>query len=253
MPFVDVNGIPAYYDITGAGEPVLFLHGGYCSAEVMRELSLELHGYAVHAPERPGHGRTLDRPGAMHYADGLLDTVAFMDALGIPRAHVVGFSDGANIGLLLALHHPERVISLVSISGNLRPGQDVFRSDYGETLTPAQLAESQRVSDEFERLSPHSAEQVADVGARIIHMWETEPSIEPASLLNLALPVLVMAGDGDIIARSHTELIHESIPRAQLAIIPGTSHLLVRERPVLVGRVIQKFFDREYPPNGAGL
>jgi pimeloyl-ACP methyl ester carboxylesterase len=243
MPYVDTTGISAYYDVTGTGDPVLFLHGGYCSAEVLRDVSEQLAGFAVYAPERPGHGRTPDRGGAFHYDDGVVDTLAFLDAQGLDSVHVVGFSDGANIGMLLALAYPDRVRSLVHISGNLRPGDDVFRADYGEHLTPAQHAESERVSAEFSALSPHGVEHSHDVGGRIISMWETEPSIEPESLSALRMPLLVMAGDGDIIAAEHTALIHRSIPGAQLAIVPGTSHLLVRERPALVARIVQEFLD----------
>ncbi|WP_395638614.1 alpha/beta fold hydrolase [Pseudolysinimonas sp.] len=242
MAFAELNGVSAYYDVTGSGEPVIFLHGGFCSAEVMRELSEQLSGYAVHAPERPGHGRTPDRPGPFHYDDGVADTIALMDVLGLTSAHVLGFSDGADIGMLLALAHPDRVRSLVHISGNLRPGDDVYRPEEDHAAAmPA--AESERVSLEYAELSPDGPEHADVVGARILHMWETEPAIDPASLATVDLPVLVMAGDRDIIAPEHTALIHRSIPGAQLAIVPATSHMLVRERPGLVGRIVQEFLD----------
>jgi pimeloyl-ACP methyl ester carboxylesterase len=238
MPHVDTNGVSAYYDVTGTGEPVLFLHGGFCSAEVMRELSQQLTGYAVHAPERAGHGRTPDRPGPFHYEDGVADTLAVMDAVGIDSAHVVGFSDGAIIGMLLALAHPSRVRSLVHISGNLRPGDDVYAPE--NPMPPAELS---RVAAEYAELSPDGADHADDVEARILHMWETEPDIDPASLAALEMPVMVMAGDRDVIALNHTTLIRRSIPGSQLAIVPGSSHMLIRERPVLIGRMLQEFLD----------
>jgi pimeloyl-ACP methyl ester carboxylesterase len=238
MPYVDANAVSAYYDVTGTGEPVLFLHGGFCSAEVMRELSQQLSGYAVYAPERPGHGRTADRPGQFHYDDGVLDTLAVMDAVGIERAHVVGFSDGADVGMLLALAHPDRVLSLVHISGNLRPGEDVYRAD--ASLPADQL---ELVAREYAELSPDGAAHSADLERRVMHMWETEPNIDPATLGALRMPVLVMAGDADVIALDHTTLIQRSISGAQLAIVPGTSHMLVRERPALIGRILQEFLD----------
>ncbi len=241
MPFVSLDSVSHYYDVTGEGEPVLFLHGGICSAEVMRELSQQLTGYAVHAPERVGHGRTADRPGRFHYDDGVADTIAVMDALGLASAHVVGFSDGANIGMLLALAHPGRVRSLVHVSGNLHPGDGVFRTDGHEAAMPA--AQMDLVTDEYARLSPDGADHYDDVVARIVHMWETEPSIDPASLSALRMPVLVMAGEIDMITLEHTTLIHRSIPGAQLAIVPGGSHMLVREQPVLIGRIVQGFLD----------
>lgn len=242
MPFVDANGVSAYYDVTGSGDPVVFLHGGFCSAEVMRPMAEQLDGYAVYAPERPGHGRTADRPGPFHYDDGVADTLAVLDAVGVDSAHLVGFSDGAIIGMLTALRHPQRVRSLVHISGNLRPGADVYvPEDQQADTMPA--AESARVSEEYARLSPDGPDHADDVGRRIVAMWETEPAIDPASLGTLSLPVLVMAGDGDVIALEHTALIRRSIPGAELAIVPGTSHMLVRERPAVVARLVQEFLD----------
>jgi pimeloyl-ACP methyl ester carboxylesterase len=78
-------------------------------------------------------------------------------------------------------------------------------------------------------------------------MWESEPNIEPESLSALRMPVLVMAGDTDMMRLEHTALIHRSIPGSQLAIVPGSSHMLVRERPVLVGLILQEFLDGTTP------
>jgi len=238
MPFIDAT----YYDVTGAGEPVLFLHGGFCSAEVMRGLSQQLSGYAVHAPERPGHGRTPDRNGDYHYADGVIDTLALMDALDIESAHLVGYSDGADVGMLMALDHPHRVRSLVHISGNLRPGDDVYRpeAEHAAALPAAELA---WVEEDRARLSPDGPEHADVVTAKVLAMWATEPTIEPESLAALTMPVLVMAGDRDVIAPDHTALIHRSIPGAQLAIVPAASHMLIMERPVLIGHILQEFLD----------
>lgn len=246
MPYVDANGVSAYYDVTGTGVPVVFLHGGFCSAEVMRELSEQLSGYAVHAPERPAHGRTADHGREFHYDDGVADTLAVMDAVGLGSAHIVGFSDGADIGMLLALAHPDRVLSLVHISGNLHPGDGVYRAeeDQAGSMPREQL---DLVAREYAELSPDGADHADDVEKRILQMWETEPNIDPASLSALRMPVLVMAGDTDVMLLEHTAHIQRSIPGAQLAIVPGTSHMLVRERPVLVGRIIQEFLDATAP------
>lgn len=243
MPYVDANGVSAWYDVTGSGEPVVFLHGGFCSNEVMRSLSEVLVGYEVWAFERPGHGRTADRPGEFHYDDGVADTVAVMDAVGLSSAHLVGFSDGADIGMLLALASPERVRSLAHISGNLWPEETAYVE---EALHAAAVPASQTdaINEEYRRLTPDGPGHEDVVGPRILQMWQTEPHIDPASLSALTMPVLVMAGDHDIIAPDHTALIHRSIPGSELAIVPGTSHMLVREKPALVGALLQDFLDR---------
>ena len=122
MAFQRINGAKLYSEVAGDGEPVLLLHGGFCSLEAFRPQSDALVAdHRVFAFERPGHGRSADVDGPFGYAAGVADALAYMDANGLESAHLVGYSDGAVIGLLMALEHPGRVRSLVAISGNLDP------------------------------------------------------------------------------------------------------------------------------------
>lgn len=241
MPFLDINGVSAYHDVTGAGEPVVFLHGGFCSAEVMRPLAEQLTGYAVYSPERVGHGRTADRPGPVSYDHYLADTVAFLDAVGLEKAHVVGFSDGAILSLMLALQHPSRVRSIVPISGNLSPEGVYVPEEQYATAVPVEAHE--QLEREYAELSPDGAAHSEDLLAKVMQMWTTEPHIEHASLASIAVPALVMAGDHDVISLDHTRTIAEGITGAQLCIVPAASHMLIRERPGVIGRILQEFLD----------
>ncbi|GLY33806.1 alpha/beta fold hydrolase [Kineosporia sp. NBRC 101731] len=120
MPYLELPDGPTYHEVAGTGEPLVLLHGGFSSLEVMREVHDALAlGFQVHGPERPGHGRTADADGPFSYTAMVEHTLAYLNAMGVARAHVVGFSDGAIAGLLLARDHPDRVASLVSISANL--------------------------------------------------------------------------------------------------------------------------------------
>ena len=79
-------------------------------------------------------------------------------------------------------------------------------------------------------------------------IWRSEPNLERADLLNIQCPVLVMAGDDDVIAHNHTIELFENIPLGQLAILPGTSHGLGKEKPALVQLLIREFLeDLSYP------
>lgn len=238
VPVVDVRGVPTHHEVSGDGPVVLFLHGGFCSAAVMRPLADELVGRTVHAPERPAHGRTPDRPGPFSYDDGVADTLAYLDAMGLDAVDVVGFSDGAIIGLLLARDHPDRVRSLVAISANIRPGDDIWvAEEHHARAMPAE--QSALIDREYAELSPDPS-RTDDVVARLMTMWTEQPQITPESLAGVRTPVLVMAGDHDSIRLEHTELIATSIPGARLGVLPG-SHLLVRERPAMVGAVVRDF------------
>ncbi len=242
MPYVELDGIATYYEVHGAGAPVLLLHGGFCSIETLQPQIDELAlGYQVHAPERPGQGRTADRDGPITFDGMVRDTVAYLTALGVPASHVIGFSDGAITGLLLARDHPERVLSLVSISANLDPTGFVEDED---PSSPEDEAVSQDLSpfhEAYYRLSPDGPEHAEVVLAKLMTMWQAEPQIAPASLASITAPTLVLAGQHDSIRTDHTVEIARSIPGAQLGIVPGAGHLVMEECPALVNLLLGDF------------
>lgn len=241
MPYLDLNGVSAYYEVHGAGAPLLLLHGGFCSIESLTaQIEHLAPAYQVHAPERPGQGRTADREGPITFEGMVRDTLAYLDAQGLGAVHVVGFSDGAITGLLLARDHPERVRSLVAISGNLDPsgfaeGEEGTEGEDGEDDSFRPFREA------YDRLSPDGPEHGDVVLEKLVAMWTSQPQIPAASLAAVAAPTLVMAGQHDSIRTDHTLEIARSIPDAQVAIVPGASHLLMDERPALVNLLIAEF------------
>ncbi|WP_211318894.1 alpha/beta fold hydrolase [Nocardioides silvaticus] len=237
MPTIDVNGIATYYEVHGAGTPVLLLHGGFCSIETLSAQVAHLApSYEVHAPERPGQGRTPDRDGPITFEDMVSDTLGYLDAVGVRAAHVIGFSDGAITGLLLARDHADRVLSLVAISGNLDPTgfvEDDVEHDSG--LDP------DRFSEAYDRLSPDGPEHREAVLEKLMAMWTTQPQIAASSLSAITAPTLVLAGQHDSIRTDHTVAIADAIPGAQLAIVPGAGHTVMEERPEVVNLLVAEF------------
>lgn len=229
-------GFAGHHEERGTGEPLVLLHGGFCSLEPMRELGDLLSGHVrVLAAERTGHGRTPDRDGPYAYAQMVAETLAYLDALGVGSAHVVGHSDGGIVGLLLARDHPGRVRSLTAISANVHTDCWV-PADYPHvTLTDEANA---AVDAEYARLSPDGPAHADVVVAKLVALWTSEPDIPAASLAAVTAPTLVMAGEHDTIARDHTESIAAAVPGAGLVIVPGTTHMVVRERPDVVAAAV---------------
>jgi len=242
VPYLDLLDHASYHEIHGDGEPVLLLHGGYCSIENLRGLGDGLAAsYRVHAPERVGHGRTADRDGPFSYAAGVDETIAYLDAVGLDSVHVVGFSDGAILALLMALGHPSRVRSVVSISANLDPDGFVADELFARAMSEEDSAQIER---EFKELSPDGPEHAEVVVAKLTEMWKSEPHITPEMLATVRAATLVVAGDHDVIRPDHTLLISESIPGAQLAIVPAAGHLVAQDRPALLEIVVREFLDQ---------
>ena len=239
MPYLDAGHARIYYEVHGKGEPVLFLHGGFCSIETMRAQIADMAtSREVHAPERPGHGRTADDGEPFDYERMARQAIAYMHAAGLDTADVIGFSDGAIIGLLLARDHPLKVRSLTAISGNLNTSGFVPEQEaevaFGEAALSALFAD-------YDRLSPDGPERRPDVFRRMAEMWGSQPDITPDSLAAIACPVLVMAADRDAISIEHTVAIRDAIPGARLCIVPGATHMLLGERPELVSAALHGF------------
>lgn len=249
-----INGVDLYAETAGAGEPVVVLHGGFCSLESLAPIAEAFAAeYQVHAYERPGHGRSADIAGEYDYDRGVSDALAFLDAHGLADAHVVGYSDGAIIGLLLAMRRPERVRSLTAISANLDPSAyDRDPEVNGPILPPLRRVDAaaganpgqDRVSPEraaYERLSPDGRAHADAVWEKCVRLWTTEPHIDPADLAGVAVPTLVLAGDRDTVRPLHTLRIAAALPNARLGLVPGTSHGLVDEKPELVAALVRDF------------
>src|SRR5215208_5386867 len=114
--YLEAGGIRTYYETAGAGGPLVLLHGGMCTAETFDGQTPALAGeFRLYVPERRGHGRTPDIEGPITYEMMAADTAAFIDAAGTGAVHLVGWSDGAVVGVLVALHRPELVRKLVVI------------------------------------------------------------------------------------------------------------------------------------------
>jgi pimeloyl-ACP methyl ester carboxylesterase len=121
--YVDANGVHTYYERCGTGPPLVLLHGAAMGAEGWRsQTSVLQRHFTVYVPERRGARRSIDLVGEWSYASMAADTAAFMDAVKINDAAMVGLGDGGIIALILAYSHPELVSRLVVSGANNNPG-----------------------------------------------------------------------------------------------------------------------------------
>ncbi len=249
MTTLQIAGARMHSESAGSGEPVLLLHGGFCSLESLQaQFDALARDHEVFAYERPGHGRSPDVDGEYGYARSLIEAVAYPDAHDLESVHVVGYSDGAILALLLAMDHPERVRSVVAISANLDPS--AFTDSAAGLPVLAPLPSPAGAADEpdaereaYARFSPDGPAHADIVLAKLMRLWTTEPDIAPGDLARIGAPTLIMSADRDTIRPDHSLLIASSIPGAQLCIVPGTTHALVAERPALLTVLIGDFLD----------
>lgn len=162
-----------------------------------------------------------------------------MDRLRIPAADVMGWSDGGNTGLDLALNHPERVRHLVTLGANFSPeGMNAPDRAWADTATAASFGPEMKQA--FERLSPEP-QHYERVMNQIIALWRDQPNFSLEELRSIRVPVLVIAGEHDVVRPEHTKTLAATIPGARLWIVPGASHSVMQEQPELVNRTVLGF------------
>jgi len=222
-----INGIRVWYAVFGHGSPVIMLHGGLANSNYwgLQVAALAPH-FQVIVMDSRGHGRSTWDGGPVSYHLMAADVLALMDALHIPKAALVGWSDGAIIGLDIAIHHPERLTGLFAFAANSNTAG--AKSSEGSAVFDVY---KKRTREEYEKLSPAPAAFEA-FHAQLIKMWLSEPDFSDAQLRGIKVPTWIVDGDHDeIIKREDTDRMARLIPGARELILPGASHFAFLQDP----------------------
>lgn len=240
--FALVNGIKMYYETYGdpARQPLLLIHGngGYIYAERCQIEHFKDRYYVIIADSR-FHGRSDNGSELLTYDLMAKDYNSLLDFLKIDSAYIIGQSDGGIIGLLLAMNYPKKVKKLVTTAPNLRADTTALPEWYIE-LDRNDLKEVENKiargdkSDDLVRLKSQ------------INLMVKYPNIRDSELARIHAPVLVIAGDGDIIKLEHILDIYQNIPKAQLFIMPGATHFMLREEYRLFNQIAERFLNNPF-------
>jgi pimeloyl-ACP methyl ester carboxylesterase len=238
---VQLDDITMYYASYGEGEPLLLLHSGAGSArDFVKQVPAFSEKYRVITPESRGQGRTTDSDAPLSYHLMAEDMVRLMDYLKIDKAYIVGSSDGGNIGLDMAINHPERVRALVTYGANTSP--DGIQPDFLAFLRNASTKSLQLAAgDEYLRLSS-TPEHFPVVLEKLRKMWLTEPTFTADQLASIKSPTAIMDGKREeLISTEHVEAIAKAIPNAELIWIPQGDHNAPLKRPAEFNKIVLDF------------
>ena len=218
--YAEINGVKIWYAVFGHGQPVLLLHGGLANSNYWGNLVPALsNDYQVVVMDSRGHGRSSRSSEPLGYDLMASDVLALMDFLKLDKAAIIGWSDGAIIGLDIAIHHPERLTKLFAFAANSDPDgvADVSQSQ----VFNAYMA---RAKAEYQGLSPTPAEYDSFM-AQVTKMWETQPHFTAENLHGIRSTTWIVDGDHDeAIKRSNTLFMADQIPGSGLLIQPKVSH-----------------------------
>lgn len=224
----------------GSGRPLVLLHGNGEDHHVFdRVLPALAPGRALVGIDSRAHGRSPRGEGPLTIASMADDVAAALSALGLDRVDVLGYSDGGNVALELAVRHPGRAGRVVVCGANLDP----------TGLRPGALRAMVTA-----RRALHLVSGLWRGAARRIELLDLmvdDPHLTPADLSRVTVPVLVVVGEHDVVRPEHSWLIADSLPAGRLVVVAGAAHAVPQRRPAALARLVDDFLgvpDAGAPP-----
>lgn len=252
--YAQVNRLEMYYEIHGAGEPLVVLPGAYMTVDLMGDLVPALaKSRRVIAVEFQGHGHTADIDRPFSYGQFADDTAALLGQAGIEQADVYGYSLGGGVALQLGLRHPARVRRLVIASASYS-SDGLYPEVVGgmENITP-EMFDGTPWRDAFDRTGPDPSAFPTLVEK--LKQLDLTPFDWPVE--ELAAPALILIGDSDGTRLEHAvEMFRRlgggvfgdlapELPASQLAILPGTTHVGMLERADWISPMVTRFLEAQ--------
>jgi pimeloyl-ACP methyl ester carboxylesterase len=224
--YAPVNGLRMYYEVHGParGTPLVLLHGGDPAIETSwaRVLPALARTRRVIAFDQQGHGRTADVDRPFTFEGSADDTAALLAFLKVAKADLMGFSNGANIAMQVAIRHPEVVRRLVLVSGMVR--QEGLRPEFRQGMQKATLEDMPpHLADAYRRTSPHP-EQLPSFFRKSVDRMLGFRGWPESAVRSIAAPALVVIGDADVVRPEHAVEMARLLPHARLSILPLTDH-----------------------------
>ena len=227
------DGIKLYYEVYGAGEPVLLVHGnGGSIADFKAQIDYFRKRYKVIAMDSRDQGKSGDSPDKITYEKMTDDLAALLDHLNVGPVNVLGWSDGGIEALLLGIRHSARVKKIAAMAANLNPSE--------QAIYPEIFAAAKSMMDSMPAAAKETPEGKRE--SKVMQMLFDEPHIDPMALEAITAPTLVLAADHDAIRDEHTLEIYHHIPNSQLCIFPNATHMVPYDDPTLFNTTVERFF-----------
>lgn len=226
--YMDVNGVSLYYEIYGEGEPLLMIHGNgnSMSGFIGNVEELAKHYKVIFLDCRGRGASTYNEEIELTFDLQIEDLKQFLEKLNIPKAHIVGWSDGGILALLMAIQHPEKVDKIVSMAGN---------------IFPEGCVDLDKMKEIRDNLIKNNVNHKNDLAIDLYNLDINYPNLKYEDLSVIKSKTLIMAGDHDEIKNEHTLKMFEAIPNAQLAIVPNANHYLPSNNPKLFNEIVLRF------------
>lgn len=227
------DGVRLYYEVYGAGEPLLLAHGnGGSIANFKAQIDHFRKHYKVIAMDSRDQGKSGESPDKITYEKMADDLAALLDHLNTGPVNVLGWSDGGIEALLLGIRHPAKVKKIAAMAANLNPSE--------QAIYPEIIAAAKSMLDSIPATAKETPEGKREL--KVAQMLFDEPHIEVNALEAITAPTLVLAADHDAIRDEHTLEIYHHLPNSQLCIFPSATHMVPYDEPALFNATVERFF-----------
>lgn len=232
--YANIRGFKMYYEIYGKGEPLLLIHGnGGSGNNFSGQIPYFAQHYKVIVADSRAHGKSVDPTDSLSYEMMAEDFNALLDHLKIKSCNVIGWSDGGNNGLLLAIHHPDKVKKLAITGANIYIDSSAIFNDVLAFDFMGDLNKMKKTPEVLNTI-------------KVTKLLYLLPNISLKQLNNMKCPTLVIGGDHDVISPKHTLLIAENIPQSTLWILPNSGHSTLINYKNQFNKTVEDFFKKPY-------
>lgn len=234
MPHINLDDFMMYYEVHGQGTPLLLLHGNgedhhYFEKQIMKFQKQ----YKVIAVDTRGHGKSTRGIKPYHFKTFADDISRLFDALDIPSAHILGFSDGGNIAMYFAIYYPQKVKKLILNGANMYPKGlkplvlSVMKAQYQACLLLSLI--NKKIMKTKERLS----------------LMTQHPHLTDEDLQKIQSDTLVIVGEHDMIKKQHSQHMAKCIPLAKWVEIKGANHFVSKQKASIFHQEVLAFLQEE--------
>jgi pimeloyl-ACP methyl ester carboxylesterase len=219
--YANVNGIKMYYEIHGSGNPLVLLHGGgstiYTSfGRILPELA---KSHQVIAIELQAHGHTGDRNAPETFKQDADDVAELVRQLNIPKADILGFSNGGHTTLELAIRHPDQVRRIIVASAFYK--RDGVPAGFWQGFAKATLNDMPKIyRDEYLKIN-HDSAMLQNMFNKDVQRMKNFKDWTEEDIRSIQAPALIVSGDHDVATPEHTVAMYRMLPHSRLAILPG--------------------------------
>ena len=233
--YYHINGIEMYVEQYGKGKPLLMIHGNGGDMSAFAEnVPYFAKNYRVILADSRAQGKSSDAADSLSFEQMADDFAVLLDTLQVPKAYVLGWSDGGINALLMAIRHPDKIIKLASTGANITPDASAFAGDGWKQGEKYYNENKNRV---WKTAKGKNAWKIFMLD------WD-QPNIKLTQLQQIKCPSLIIAGDHDVIADVHTRLIQKNIPGSELWIVANSGHATLIEHADDFNKRVDAFFLR---------